>query len=214
MNMPAFDYKKEYKDIYQPKTAPQLIEIPPMQYAAVRGRGNPNEEGGAYQAAVSALYSISYTLKMSYRGARKIPGYFSYVVPPLEGFWQMGDGRAGIDYGRKELFEWVSLIRLPDFIQQEDFLWAKETAAKKTDTSAAEFLPFTEGLCVQCLHLGSYDDEPATVAKIEAFLPENSLVNDISASRQHHEIYLGDPRRTAPEKRKTIIRVPVRRTEA
>lgn len=201
-----YDFKKEFKALYQPKTAPEIITVPPITYAAVRGEGDPNEEGGAYKNAVSALYGILYTIKMSKRGDRVINGYFDFVVPPLEGFWD------NVDYAHKERFRWISVLRLPDFVTAEVFEWAKAEAArkKKLDCSAAELLTVDEGLCVQCMHIGSYDDEPQTVAAMDAFLAENGYVNDITGERLHHEIYISDPNKCVPEKRKTVIRHPIR----
>ena len=209
----AFDFKKEYKEFYLPKDTPSLVTVPPMNYLAVRGRGDPNEEGGAYQQALGLLYGLAYTIKMSKLSDRQIEGYFDYVVPPLEGFWRQDGVTGGIDYARKADFRWISLIRLPDFVTREDFAWAQAEAArkKKTDFSPVEFLPYEEGLCVQCLHLGPYDTEPATVARMHAFLEEQGCALDITEERYHHEIYLSDPRKTAPEKQKTVIRHPIRR---
>lgn len=207
-----FDFKKEYKEFYLPPKSPQVIEIPEMHYIAVRGSGDPNEEGGAYQQALNVLYAIAYTIKMSYKGAHKIEGFFEYVVPPLEGFWQQ-EGQEGVDYSDKSKFRWISMIRLPDFVSQEDFQWAVTEAErkKKLDCSRAEFLTVKEGLCVQIMHIGSYDEEPASIALMDRFLEENGYQNDCSEIRLHHEIYLSDPRRTAPEKRKTVIRHPIRK---
>ena len=208
-----FDYKKEYKEYYLPRAVPQIVTIPKMNFVAVRGKGDPNEEGGAYQQAMNVLYGVAYTLKMSYKTDHRIEGFFEYVVPPLEGFWEM-DGIDGMDYSRKDAFRWISLIRLPDFITEADFRWAVETAEKKKkfDCSSAEFLTVEEGLCVQIMHLGSYDDEPASVALMDAYLAENGYENDFSDTRLHHEIYLSDPRKTAPEKLKTVIRHPIRQS--
>ncbi len=207
----AFDFKKEYKEFYIPKCKPELVEVPSANYIAVRGKGNPNEEGGAYKKAIEVLYAIAYTLKMSYKSDYKIEGFFEYVVPPLEGFWWQ-DGVEGFDYSDKSSFNWISVIRLPDFIAEKDFNWAVETASKKKklDCSMAEFLTVNEGLCVQIMHIGSYDDEPATVALMDEFVKENGYVNDINERRLHHEIYLSDPRKTAPEKWKTVIRHPIK----
>ena len=208
----AFDFKKEYKEFYMPKNKPQIVTIPEANYIAVRGKGNPNDEDGAYQQAMRVLYSVAYTLKMSYKTDYKIEGFFEYVVPPLEGFWWQ-EGIDGVDYTNKDAFQWISVIRLPDFITEKDFNWAVETAArkKKLDCSSAEFLTIDEGLCIQIMHLGSYDNEPETVAVMDAFLEETGYVNDFSETRLHHEIYLSDPRRTAPEKLKTVIRHPIRK---
>ena len=206
----AFDYKKEYKEFYLPKGKPEIVQVPPMNFIAVRGSGNPNEPGGSYQQAMQILYAIAYTLKMSYKTDYKMEGFFEYVVPPLEGFWWQEDV-AGVDYRRKEDFRWISLIRLPDFVTERDFQWAAETASKKKgiDCSKAEFMTVAEGLCVQCMHLGPYDAEPATVAKMDAYLKEAGYRNDFSPKRLHHEIYLSDARKTPPEKLKTVIRHPI-----
>lgn len=207
-----FDFKKEYKEFYMPKSKPEIVTVPKMNYIAVRGKGNPNDEGGAYQQAIGILYAVAYTIKMSYKGTHRIEGFFEYVVPPLEGFWWQ-DGIDGIDHSDKDSFNWISVIRLPDFVAEEDFRWAVEEASrkKKPDCSAAEFYTVEEGLCVQIMHLGAYDDEPATVAVMNSYLNENGYENDITAERLHHEIYLSDARKVAPEKRKTVIRHPIRK---
>lgn len=206
----AFDFKKEYKEFYMPKAKPEIVAVPAANYVAVRGKGNPNEEGGAYQNAVSVLYAIAYTLKMSYKTEHKIDGFYEYVVPPLEGFWWQ-ENVNGVDYESKDSFCWISVIRLPDFITKADFDWAASEAArkKKLDCSCAEFLTVDEGLCVQMMHLGSFDDEPASVAMMDAFIAEKGYRNDFSESRLHHEIYISDPRKTPVEKRKTVIRHPI-----
>ena len=208
----AFDYKKEYKEFYMPKSKPEIIEVPKMNYIAVRGSGDPNDEDGEYKKAIGLLYAIAFTIKMSKKGDHKIEGYFDYVVPPLEGFWWQ-DGVEGIDYKHKENFRWISVIRLPDFVSKKDFDWAikEATTKKKQDFSEVEFLSITEGLCVQCMHIGSYDDEPATVELMDKYLEENDYENDFSDDRRHHEIYLSDARKVAPEKLKTLIRHPIRR---
>ncbi len=208
----AFDFKKEYKEFYMPKNKPELVNVPAANYIAVRGSGDPNEEGGAYQRAISVLYAVAYTLKMSSKAGRKINGFFEYVVPPLEGFWWQDD-TARIDYTDKSAFKWISVIRLPDFVSKEDFDWAVETAAKKKilDCSSAEYLTIEEGLCVQIMHLGPFDDEPATIALMDAYLEQAGYVSDIGKTRLHHEIYLSDARKVPPEKWKTVIRHPVRK---
>lgn len=208
----AFDFKKEYREFYLPKNKPEIVTVPPANYIAVCGTGDPNEAGGAYQQAIAVLYAVAYTLKMSYKTDYRIAGFFEYVVPPLEGFWRQ-TGREGIDYSDKSAFCWISVIRLPDFITEKDFAWAVETASKKKklDCSAAEFLTIDEGLCVQIMHHGPFDSEPETVALMNTFLAENGYVNDFSDSRQHHEIYLSDARKVQPEKWKTVIRHPIRR---
>ena len=207
----AFDFKKEYREFYMPGNQPEIVTVPRANYIAVRGSGDPNQEGGDYQRAVGVLYAVAYTIKMSYKGSRRIEGFFEYVVPPLEGFWWQ-EGTPGVDYSDKSRFNWISVIRLPDFVKREDFDWAVKEASrkKKLDCSMAEFLTVDEGLCVQIMHLGSYDDEPATVAVLDAFLEENGYENDFSGDRLHHEIYLSDPRRSAPEKWRTVIRHPVK----
>lgn len=208
----AFDFKKEYKEFYQPKNRPEIVTVPRANYIAVRGQGDPNEEGGAYQQAIGVLYAVAYTLKMSYKTDYRIEGFYDYVVPPLEGFWRQ-EGAEGIDYGNKAAFQWTSVIRLPDFVTEKDFAWAVETAAKKKklDCSAAEFLTVDEGLCVQILHEGPFDEEPATVALMDAYIREKGYVNDLDEERQHHEIYLSDARKVAPEKWRTVIRHPIRK---
>lgn len=207
----AFDFKKEYKEFYMPKDRPEIVTVPQINYIAVRGKGNPNGEGGAYQQAVSVLYAVAYTIKMSYKGTYKIDGFFEYVVPPLEGFWWQ-EGVDGVDYSDKSSFNWISVIRLPDFVRKEDFDWAVQEATrkKKLDCSSAEFLTVDEGLCVQIMHHGSYDDEPATVAVMDEYVSANGYENDFNGTRLHHEIYLSDPRKTEPSKWKTVIRHPVK----
>ena len=207
----AFDFKKEYKEFYMPKDRPEIVTVPQINYIAVRGKGNPNEEGGAYQQAVSVLYAVAYTIKMSYKGTYKIDGFFEYVVPPLEGFWWQ-EGVDGVDYSDKSSFNWISVIRLPDFVRKEDFDWAVQEATrkKKLDCSSAEFLTVNEGLCVQIMHHGSYDDEPDTVAVMDEYVSANGYENDFNGTRLHHEIYLSDPRKTEPSKWKTVIRHPVK----
>ena len=211
----AFDFKKEYKEFYMPKSKPEIVMVPKANYIAVKGKGNPNDEGGAYQQAVGILYAVAYTLKMSYKTDYRIEGFFDYVVPPLEGFWWQ-DGVGGIDYSDKSTFNWISVIRLPDFVTQKDFDWATGEAEKKKhlDCSKAEFLTIDEGLCVQIMYIGPFDDEPATVSMMNAYLLENGYENDFSGSRLHHEIYLSDARKVAPEKWKTVIRHPIKRKEA
>jgi hypothetical protein len=206
----AFDFKKEYKELYNPKSKPVVINVPKINYISVRGEGNPNEVGGAYQQAIGVLYAIAYTLKMSYKTDYKIEGFFEYVVPPLEGFWWQNNVE-GVDYADKSSFNWISVIRLPDFVSKTDFEWAVETATKKKkiDCSSAEYLTIDEGLCVQIMHLGPFDDEPKSVALMDAYIDENGYKNDISDIRLHHEIYLSDARKVAPEKWKTVIRHPI-----
>lgn len=208
----AFDYKKEYKEFYLPKSKPGIVTVPKMKFLAVRGSGDPNPEKGDYQAAIGILYALAYTIKMSKMGSHRIDGYFDFVVPPLEGFWRQ-EGISGIDYTRKDLFEWISVIRLPDFVTEDDFKWAKEEAARKKgiNTEKAEYRIYEEGLCVQCMHLGSYDDEPATVGLMDRFAAQQGYVSDFTEERLHHEIYLSDPRKTAAEKLKTVIRHPIRK---
>ena len=210
----AFDFKKEYKEFYLAKNEPQIVTVPPMNYVAVRGTGDPNEERGAYKAAIAVLYAVAYTVKMSKMGDHRIDGYYDFVVPPLEGFWWQ-DGVQGVDYTNKASFHWISVIRLPDFVTQEDFDWAvaEATRKKKLDCSIAEFLTIDEGECVQIMHIGPYDDEPATVAVMDQYLGANGYENDFSLTRMHHEIYLSDAWKIAPEKWKTVIRHPVKKAD-
>ena len=210
----AFDFKKEYKEFYLPKNKPQVVTVPPVNYIAVRGKGDPNAEGGAYQTAVGVLYAVAYTIKMSKKSDYRMDGYFDFVVPPLEGFWWQ-DGVEGIDYSDKSTFNWISVIRLPDFVTRADFDWAvaEATRKKKLDCSAAEFLTIDEGECAQILHLGAFDDEPATVALMDAYLAANGYENDFSDTRLHHEIYLSDARKVSPDKWKTVIRHPVKKAQ-
>lgn len=207
----AFDFKKEYKEFYLPKAAPRIVTVPPMNYIAVRGVGDPNAVGGDYKRSIGLLYGVAFTIKMSKLGDHKIDGYFDYVVPPLEGFWYQ-PGFDGIDFSRKDEFHWISVIRLPDFVTRDEFGWAVGEAErkKKTDFQEVEFLTVNEGLCVQMLHVGRYDDEPASIALMDAFLEENGYVNDLSGERLHHEIYLSDARKVAAEKLRTVIRHPVK----
>ena len=207
-----FDFKKEYKEFYLPKNKPQIVNVPKANYIAIRGQGNPNEEGGAYKQAIEILYAVAYTLKMSYKTDYKIDGFYEYVVPPLEGFWWQ-DGIHGVDYSKKDEFNWISIIRLPDFITRENFDWAVKTASekKKIDCSKAEFLTIEEGLCVQIMHIGSFDDEPASLEKMDKYLEENGYEKDFSDTRLHHEIYLSDPRKSTSDKMKTVIRHPVKK---
>lgn len=207
----AFDYKKEYKEFYLPKNRPGIVTIPPMNFIAVRGTGDPNVEDGAYKQSIGLLYKIAFTIKMSKRGSRQIEGYFDYVVPPLEGLWWQPDTK-GIDYSRKEDFEWISMIRLPEFVTEKDFEWAvgEASAKKQTDSSQAEFLTYDEGLCVQCMHIGPYDDEPATVDAMDTFAKAQGYVPDMGGFCRHHEIYLSDARRCRPQNLKTVIRHPIK----
>lgn len=208
----AFDYKKEYKEFYMPKKAPSIVEVPSMNYIAVRGKGDPNDENGEYKKTIGLLYAIAFTIKMSKKGDHQIDGYFDYVVPPLEGFWWQ-EGKTEIDYSRKSDFCWISLIRLPDFVTKKDFDWAisEAEAKKKIDLSNVEFLTYNEGLCVQCMHIGSYDSEPETIQLMNEFAAKNGYALDITDNRFHHEIYLSDARRVAPEKLKTVIRHPIKK---
>lgn len=208
----AFDFKKEYKEFYLPKQKPEIIEVPKMNYIAVRGKGNPNAEGGEYQKAMEILYSLAYTIKMSYKTDYKIKGFFEYVVPPLEGFWWQ-ENVDGIDYEDKDSFNWISCIRLPDFVEKEDFDWAVKTAEekKRKDFSSAEFLTVEEGLCVQIMHIGPFDNGPESVAVMDKFIEEKGYVCDINEKRLHHEIYLSDARKVPQEKWKTVIRHPIKK---
>ena len=207
----AFDFKKEYKEFYMPKNSPGIVMVPSMNYIAVRGTGDPNQVDGEYKQAIGLLYGIAFTIKMSRKGDHRIEGYFDYVVPPLEGFWYM-EGMNGIDYAHKENFHWISVIRLPDFVSEDDLRWAvnEATQKKKLDFSKVEFLTVEEGLCVQCMHIGPYDDEPATVTMMHEFMEKQGYELDITNKRLHHEIYLSDARKVAPDKLKTVIRHPIK----
>ncbi len=210
----AFDFKKEYKEFYMPKKKPEIVNVPKANYIAVRGKGDPNEEGGEYKESIGLLYTIAFTLKMSKRTGHEIEGFFDYVVPPLEGFWWQ-DGVDGIDFTKKDEFRWISVIRLPDFIKKEDFDWAVKMAQqkKRMDCSKVEFLTIEEGLCVQIMHIGAYDDEPASVALMDTYIEQEGYVNDLSDVRLHHEIYLSDARKVEPARRKTVIRHPIKEKE-
>lgn len=210
----VFDFKKEYKELYQPKKTPEIITVPKMKFIAVRGTGDPGEEGGEYQESIPLLYGVAYALRMSHKTNKKIEGYFEYVVPPLEGFWWQ-EGVKGVDYSKRETFQFVSMIRLPDFISEEDVEWAKETTAKKKKSSYSkvEYYEYDEGLVVQCMHIGPYVEEQATVDKMHEYMESDGYMLDISDERFHHEIYISDPRRVEPEKQKTVLRHPIRAIE-
>lgn len=207
-----FDFKKEYRDLYMPRTKPSIVDVPAMRFLAVEGSGDPNEEGGAYKHALELLYGIAYTLKMSYKTDHQIDGFYQYVVPPLEGFWWQ-PGVAGVDYARKESFSWVSVIRVPEFVGEDDFAWAIDAATTKKglDFSPVRLVRIEEGLCVQCMHVGPYDDEPATVAAMHEYAEAQGFALDFTDERRHHEIYLSDPRRANPARMKTVVRHPVRK---
>lgn len=210
----AFDLKKEFKEYYQPKNKPEIVNIPSINYLAVRGSGDPNDETGDYKKALESIYAVAYTLRMSYKTDYKINGFYEYIVPPLEGFWWQ-DGTDGVNYADKTSFNWISVIRLPDFISGKDIEWAVRTATKKkkTDCSQVKFLTVNEGLCVQIMHIGPYDNEPVTVKLMDDYLAQNGYENDLNSERMHHEIYLSDPRKCLPEKMKTVIRHPVKRLD-
>lgn len=206
-----FDYKKEYKEFYLPPKKPVIVDVPKLNYIAVRGTGNPNDEDGDYKKAIELLYAIAFTIKMSYKGTRQIEGYFQYVVPPLEGMWWQ-ENTEGIDYSKKDAFHWISMVRLPDFVHREDFAWAVEEATRKKnmDFLEVEYFTYDEGLCVQCMHVGSYDDEPVTILSMENFAKEKGYEIDITPERYHHEIYLSDPRRCDVSKLRTVVRHPIK----
>lgn len=206
-----FDFKKEYKEFYMPPRKPGIVNIPKMNYIAVRGTGDPNSENGEYKESIGLLYAVAFTIKMSKMGSHRMAGYFDYVVPPLEGFWRQ-EGSDSIDYSYKEKFHFISAIRLPDFVTADEFNWAVGEAARKKrlDLSKVEFFTYDEGLCVQCMHIGPYDDEPKTIEAMHEHAAQNGCVPDIRAERMHHEIYLSDPRKCAPERLKTVVRHPVK----
>lgn len=208
----AFDFKKEYKEFYMPAKKPAIIEIPTMNYIAVKGKGDPNEEGGDYKKSIEQLYAVAYTIKMSKMGDHRMEGYFDFVVPPLEGFWWQ-EGINGVDYSMKDKFNFISVIRLPDFVTESEFEWAVKEAEvkKKIDLSNVEFFTYDEGLCVQCMHIGPFEDEPATVSLMHEYMGKEGYDLDITDLRYHHEIYLSDFRKTSPEKLKTVIRHPIKK---
>ncbi|UAL07264.1 MAG: GyrI-like domain-containing protein [Candidatus Methanogranum gryphiswaldense] len=208
----TFDYKKEYKEFYMPRNRPEIIDIPSMNFISVRGKGDPNIEGGDYEKAIGMLYSVAFTIKMSRKAGHEMKGFFDYVVPPLEGLWWMDD-IVGVGYLRKEEFNWISMIRLPDFVKREDFEWALEevTRKKRSDHSQVQFITYNEGPCVQCMHLGPYDDEPATIKMMDQYAGSNGYDVDITKERRHHEIYLSDARKCDPSKMRTVIRHPVKK---
>lgn len=210
----AFDFKKEEKAFYLPGDSPAIVALPRQNFIAVRGKGDPNKENSEYKTAVSLLYGLIYTVKMSRKGSRQIPGYFDFTVPPLEGLWRQEGG--GMDYSRKGDFRFIALMRLPDFVTLEEFSWAVEEASqkKKADFSLAEFFPYEEGVCVQCMHVGPYDSEPETVAAMDAYAKGQGYAPDFSETRWHHEIYLSDPRKTQPDKLKTVLRHPIKKEDA
>lgn len=207
-----FDYKKEYKEFYLPPKTPGIVTVPAMNFLAVRGQGDPNQEDGAYKQALGMLYAVAFTIKMSRKGQHQLEGYFDYVVPPLEGLWWQENTR-GVDYTRKQDFQWISMIRLPEFVTRKAFDWAirEATEKKQQDFSKVEFFSWEEGLCVQCMHIGPYDAEPATVAAMNEYTRAQGYEADFGEGRFHHEIYLSDARRCSPERLKTVIRQPVRR---
>ena len=210
--MSKLDYKTAYKELYAPKTTPSVIDVGPMTFIMADGRGNPNDEEGEFQRAVELLYALTYTIKMSPKSGNSPEGYFEYVVPPLEGLWWMDDPEHA-DFQDKDKYCWTAMIRQLEFVTQQVYEWAAAEVSrkKKLDTDIARLELFTEGLCVQCMHIGPYSDEPATIEKMEAYMAQNGLVRDLSDTRKHHEIYLGDPRKTEPSKMRTILRYPVRK---
>lgn len=212
------DYKKEFKDLYMPKKKPTLIEVPAMNFIMIDGKGDPNEENGEYSKAVELLYALCYTIKMSKKGQNKIEGYFEYVVPPLEGLWWCDEGK--IEFLDKSKFHWTSMIRQPEFVTDEVFKWSCSEVLKKKpqlDISKARFRVLKEGLCVQMMHIGPFDNETETVNEIEDYIEKSNLrnaiseVNDDGRIRRHHEIYLSDPRKIDKQKIKTVLRIPVER---
>ena len=208
----VFDFKKEYKELYKPKAKPSIINVEQANFIAVRGVGDPNAENSEYKQSISLLYPIAYAIKMSKKGDYKIDGYFDFVVPPLEGFWWQ-EGIKGVDYANKDSFNFISLIRMPDFVTKEVFEWAIEetTRKKKEDFSKVEFFTYDEGLCVQCMHIGPYNDEPITVEAMHEYMIEQGYELDITDKRFHHEVYISDVRKISPEKLKTVLRHPIKK---
>lgn len=210
----TFDFKKEYKEFYLPPKKPGIVTVPPMHYIAVRGKGDPNDEKGEYKAGIGLLYAVAFTIRMSYKGEHKIDGFFQYVVPPLEGLWWQ-EGTEEMDYAHKEDLQFISMIRLPDFVTREDFDWAVAEASEKKnmDFGNVEFFSYNAGECVQCMHIGSYDDEPKTVAAMNTYMKQEGYELDLTEVRRHHEIYLSDPRRCDVSRLRTVLRHPVRKIQ-
>jgi len=213
------DFKKKDKALYHPGAEPELIDVPALLFIQIDGCGNPNEPAGAYSAAISLLYSLSYTIRMNKSGNFVPAGYFDYVVPPLEGLWWFADESA-YDPAKKDELCWTAMIRQPEFVTPDLFAWAQTQVRHKKpvlDPGQARLVRWCEGLCIQALHLGPYDAEPATVARMAAKAASLGLKEELAtiqpdgSRRRHHEIYLSDPGRVAPDKLKTIIRHPVAR---
>ncbi len=210
--MPVFDFKKEFKELYMPKSQPSIVDVPEMVFIMVDGQGDPNTSS-AYQQAVEILYGLSYSIKMSKKSETPPSGYFDFVVPPLEGLWSVADAAfTGGVIEDKRKFRWTSMIRQPEFVTQDVFDAAKKTLAKKKphlDVSRARLERLREGLCAQIMHIGPFDDEPRSMAKLQTFIADAGYREDMAAQRRHHEIYLSDPRKTDPDKLKTVIRHPI-----
>ena len=208
----AFDFKKEFKEFYKPGKKPSIIEIPKFNYIAVRGKGNPNKEESEYNKSIQLLYPIIFTIKMSKMTDVKLEGYFDFVVPPLEGLWWTSNFEE-FDYTNKDDFNFISMIRLPDFVSEDIFKWAVDEATRKKglDFSKVEYFTYDEGLCVQAMHVGAYDDEPKTMEKLFKLISKEDYVYDLSKTRFHHELYLSDPRRCKEENLKTVVRIPIKK---
>ncbi len=203
------DYKKIEKEYYSPKTSVSIVDVPKMTFITVDGKGDPNNSA-EYGVAIELLYGLSYTIKMTHKSV------LEYVVLPLEGYWSVDDDfkGGGAPINDKSKFMWTMMIRQPDFVTTEILEAAKSSLSKKKpqlDVSLAKLEKITEGLCVQMMHVGSYDDEPASVMKLDDYAIQNGYLLDFRNGRRHHEIYLSDPRKTASEKLKTILRHPVRK---
>jgi hypothetical protein len=213
MGSGAFDVKQALKSLYLPPTRPVIVDVPAMTFVMVDGAGNPNDEGGEYARAVQALYSLTWTIKMSARSGRQPPGFFEFTVPPLEGLWTFPVDQFDGVHVPKDALTWTSMIRVPEFVTPDVLEATRAEVARKKpdiDTSRARVESWTEGVCVQMMHLGPYDTEPASVARMHAFAAAEGFAVDLSDQRRHHEIYLGDPRRSAPEKLRTVVRHPIR----
>jgi hypothetical protein len=210
--MGKLEYVKAYPELYAPGTEPSLVDVPGMTFLMADGSGDPNDLEGEFTKAVELLYGIAYTIKMSPKAGSAPEGFFEYTMPPLEGLWWFGDGARDVLTADKRLYRWTAMIRQPEFVTPEFFQWAagEVRRKKKLDTDRARLQRFTEGLCVQCMHIGPYAEEPATVERMHAYAEAQGLLGDLSDARKHHEIYLGDPRRAAPEKMRTVLRQPVR----
>ena len=198
----TIDFKKVYRPLYTaPKDTPVIVEVPPLQYLMVDGSGNPNTSP-RFPEAMSGLYPVAYTLRFAIKAEEQV----AYSVMPLQGLWWLPDGE--FDFSVKDRWIWTLMIMQPDYVSEDRFETARESAKKKEPLPVFDDLRlevFEEGLAAQIMHIGPYADEAPTIEKLHAFIHENGY----SLRGKHHEIYIGDPNRSAPEKLKTIIRQPI-----